>query len=896
MKKQLFICIVAAIVLGMPYELLWGNGVFCMLLNMARALLILMFCLFVAIWIYSGIRKRADGQYTAEIAVITGVFVLSVIGKLFVLMTDVEDGLSFRLPENAWQSISDLYYSAYQALGGLTFEGLADYSMFDAWRTLLYSGSSLFAGMVAFTILTFRFSYEMYSRFVWSDFIKAGAKVYVFTAITEDSVILAHSIQERHRAKGRSLFKNRYKIVFLRTEDQDGFDAKKPLHQDIMRSGFLFMSYAPGVKNKSIPDFLKLRGKNDYYISNKRRWARGGEIHIFALDWEKDKTSENDKIIFEDIARITQKTFERRRLSELFGKNRRSNGIDSLPTDFVKRAEDYDRIIHYYYLLSEEIDIANVDMRFDKEINKFSRGGSRELRRSKTGYAAALGEIAGKELSKGVAKSKQKKDEDSKESKERDVYIRYKKHFVLTALNEANMAAFSYVKKRGELIKSYPEIYENDVNSKEYGAIVIGFGLNGQQTLKTAYIFAAGGNHGEDYQSSITTSIDQNGFVEESEENNADGWISSVRQSTCAKYRPQPFIADVYDKNASEIGGLFKTRHPMFRVNMPGESSEKFRYGEALFRINLHQESALSEEMIKLLDRIIDEGKGADAGARQTQPDVKSEKTKSLSKYNLILIALGDDDSNVNIANALLEDCKHEYAKSNAKAVDGRRTQVIAINLRNRLNYDRINWCEKDENEFRHLKVIIFGSAEEMYSYENIVDMSLAKRWNGGYSAISSKDNMSFITQQMQTAVEGKNDITLAELFRKFSADYDDERNEKVWYDMKDSMFYSRISSRYACEMPKYFAAYARAKGFCKGEEYGKIRLTDLIRLGAFEHDRWIRFMASYGNEPWDYGKASHFKLHSSIRKYDLISTQHYDMANAINAFAEEEKSKSSQG
>lgn len=932
MLKQAIRCIIAAIFFAVPYELFVDNQVFMVIMNMARGVFVIAVLYLIMIAIYTTIRKKADVKYVPEIVTIAIVLIMSVAGKLLVMMTEKDGSGNYRfvIPADPWQTVSNLYYSIYQAVGGLSFEGLAAYEQYDFWRTMIFSGSSVLAGAVALSILTFSFSYEIYSVFAWSGlFNKNCTKVYIFTTITEDSVMLAHSIDEHNRnksfaetfeeeksKKARFAFfralrrvisdKNKYVIIFLRTEDKEGFDNKNPLHLDIMHSGFLFRSYSPGKKNRSITRFLKIKVKNDGCLDKdpsdeyKKRLGEGklAEVHIFALGWEKDKTSENDKIVFEDISRITEEVFGKGLSLRQRGKRFFKEGLKLSHDEngkFLYKINDYNRVIHYYFLLSEEIDMANVDMRFDNEISKFAEGGSRELKNADVDYAARMGSMAKREMCR--------KDKDKDEN-----YSKYKKHFVLNALNEANMAAFSYIRKRGRLITEYPDVYEEDIKSPEYSSIVIGFGQNGQQTLKAAYIFAAAGEHGVRLGDTDNKPLQPDADKVEKGEYR---WLEALRRTDLADYTPQPFLADVYDKNAGDVGGLFKMRHPAITVDLPQTVSAKYIYADIPVRVSLHQESAYSNNILSLIDR--KDGKAeqtaqdkrktgkseegsksdnAEVAAADACDAVKAVKVsgktadngKSLRDYNLIIIALGDDDRNVSIANAFLEDCKHEY-KLSKKEVK-RKNQVIAVNLRNKLNYDRINWCDRDKSDFPYIKVVRFGSAEEMYSYENIVDMTHAKTWNYGYKSVADSDRMlSMLSAKINETLTNSSHEKTGVIFREFAAREGDKATmENYWYDMDKSMFYNRYSSRYACEMPPYMAAYARAKGFVGEKGLRDILFSDVIKMGAVEHDRWMRFLVANGYEICDSGKDNHFKLHSCIREYRLLYTQTYDIVNIINA------------
>lgn len=957
-------------------------------LGVVRGILIFIVLYIACLWIYFALRKRLQKRYAAEIIVIGSVAVLSIVGKMLVsYFVEVGSSTFVDVSRDAWDNTAKFYYSVYQALGGISFEGLAEYELYEAWRTMIYAGGSLLAGGVAISILTFSISYQIYSYFSWKSFQgKRRAKIYVFTAVTEDAVILAHSINEKNKEIRRSQkfgnryaeekrkeeerkdwderryltlkeaeemlgkrgltkvaatllspfyqvaravrafafavarafrsivpLRHKYAIIFLRTEGEEGFDSKNALHADIMHSGFLFMTYNPGKKDKSIARFLGIKADNDGCIKEqpdnsgekaenkyKRQMKsdRIAEFHVFALDWEKDRTSENDNVVAQDIARRAKETFAndtfagkiRRREAEkqalvLLGRaeaeEKENYHVPQNVNELMEKAFGTKLVVNYHYLLSEEIDIANVDMRFDCEISKFRK--EKYYDDEHVDFLAIAGNEAYEKTGKSEGYAK--------------YYGVFKRHFVLHAINEANMAAMLYIKARGELIKTCPELYKEDVSGNMYRALVIGFGLNGQQTLKAAYIFAAAGKFKEKVN-----------YVAEGET-----WKEKIKKSDLAVYETQPFLADVYDKNADDLGGLFKMRHPAFKVELPSDrdkkdvccpsfapavsetdkrtycrvcpylmillsekrDNERYRYDCANVEVKLYRESAYSDTILKELDKNLGE-KG--------------------SEYNLIVIALGDDDSNVSIANTLLEDYKHEFKCDSNNKLPG-KMQVFAINLRDKLNYDRINWCKKNEEEFKGLKVVIYGAAEDMYSYDNIVDRSAAKIWNAGYQAIQGNKNgdssyAKKLEKDIDAVCSGKGDGVSIKNYIETMKDgsKDKANNESDWLKEASNMMYNMTSSLYAARLSPFVAEYCRIiekkrreKNAPDAEDRGGISFASIVTAGAVEHDRWIRFLLSNG-----YVKNSvsdkHLKMHMAIMKYNEIDTQNNDITNVLNA------------
>ncbi len=947
-------------------------------LGVARGFFTVFIFYIAFIWLYFRLRKIWQKRYAAEILVIGIVIVLSVVGKMLISYFTEVGSLTFvDVPRDAWDNTAKFYYAVYQALGGISFEGLAEYEMYETWRTMIYAGGSVLAGAVAISILTFSISYEIYSFFAWFSFRgRSRAKIYIFTAVTEDAVTLAHSIDRFNKEEKKkqtfrkclddeiniaSLRKNwesrkylsfkeaeqvlceksengadlppralvavywaartlkavvacfplyvrafleyarrhRHIIIFLRTEGEEGFDAKNALHADIMHSGFLFMSYNPGKKNKSIARFLAIKKSNDFCICEqgkngndnvaekyRKNMMRGkvAEVHVFALDWEKDKTSENDNVVAEDIARSAREVFckgiirqrvrrfvcEKQALRIL--KNADAKEVETMNGNIAESRKDafvlvkklmakklVSRVVvNYHYLLSEETDFSNVDMRFDNELAKFRKKDF--VDKKHVDFLA----IAGNEAYDNIG--------GRKDGEYAAFYGNFKRHFRLNALNEANMAAMLYVKAKGELVRSCPDLYRDEVEGKEYKAMIIGFGLNGQQTMKAAYIFSAAGRFSQNRKH--TGSPDED-------------WNEMLRNSPLSIYKAQPFNADVYDKNAAELGGLFKMKNPGFTVELPSDryssangtnapDSATIRRNNicdyAPVAVRLYQESAYSDSILRMLDKNLGENK---------------------SDYNLIVIALGDDDSNVSIANALLEDYKHEFEPIGKKQ-NGKR-QVFAVNLRDKLNYDRINWCRKDEDDYPGLKVVIFGAAEDMYSYENVVDQTAAKIWNRGYVAIQNAEVLyaGVIEEDIRNVVLGCDCANAGKYIDVMStASTDAAQIEIDWMSASRDRMYAMTSSKYASAFSPFAAEYCRILEK-KTKRVSDVCLKDVsfetvIRMGAVEHDRWVRFVLSNGYVKSQV-KSKHAKMHCDIVPYNQLSSQPNDITNVINALATEQ-------
>ncbi|MEG2540175.1 MAG: hypothetical protein RSB59_00135 [Clostridia bacterium] len=199
--------------------------------------------------------------------------------------------------------------SMYSSFGVLAFEGLSEFEIGFAYLQCLYVGTSVCAGMVFVSVITAKANYEIYSRIIIyfnkiSTHLKKKTDIYIFTALTEDSITLARSIKAKYsenhfelkELKQTTMEKvhKRALIVFAGSE-LSMFNRKNELCREVMADGFLYWSYAKS-NNKSIAKSLRLNNRN------KKNFNVRFVVLAFALD-EKGipKEEANMDVVFSDI-------------------------------------------------------------------------------------------------------------------------------------------------------------------------------------------------------------------------------------------------------------------------------------------------------------------------------------------------------------------------------------------------------------------------------------------------------------------------------------------------------------------------------------------------------------------------------------------------------------------
>ena len=280
----------------------------------------------VTMYVYYLVRRWwTHRRYTAEISVIAAAAVLSFAVRLAALLCG--GAVTFG------GALGDTFHAIYMAIGGFTFEGLDGAGALPLWGEVLYYGVTVYAGLVALSVITARVSYEIFSAvgYAFTLAFRKRRDIFVFTAVTEDALLLADSIDRKYREKpdpGRknvaSLFgtagqkggipfekKRRCLIVFSGNE-LEPFDHKNELHRALMSRGYYYMSYGKRrKKEKEFPLTKKLhiavvndpaeKGKKTKNIFRRYHDARR---HVFAVRVGKALTGEeasNSDFVFDDI-------------------------------------------------------------------------------------------------------------------------------------------------------------------------------------------------------------------------------------------------------------------------------------------------------------------------------------------------------------------------------------------------------------------------------------------------------------------------------------------------------------------------------------------------------------------------------------------------------------------
>ena len=812
---------------------------------------------------YFALRRKMPGaKFFVEIVIMGVATAFSFCVKLTVYM--LQEG------DNIEDGAAALFFAVYKAVAGLALDGIDSVSELGGLVNCLYSGVSLYAVLVFFSVISAKASYETYSYFalrLLGSTMKDGTDIYIFMTVTEDALTLADDIAAREiyakeddekldlrtrvarvplRIKamfgGKKLAsgeKKRRCIIIFSGDGIGVFDRKDPLHREIMARGYYYWNFDK-VKYGSEKSLLK---RLHLYKDNAgcgRGRERDVEYKFFALALNADlKGSEatNADRIYDEVAAMTDEATA--------GK-----------APFVKAS--------FYFMVASEINYAAYKRRMNDVVQD-------HLIRSDIDTNRLDGALAAEyycELDKEAAKTR---DSVKIERTKRELFCKkcakvIQKYCALYAFSESKLAVKTLIESRTKLFEKAiasakacgKDMLAGDRlpvadfvgNGGKYRVMVLGFGKTGQLALNALF--------------SDTAYLDEDGV--------------------------QPrFVADIYD-NAAQVG-LFSSEHPMYLCASAGDNYSPMSEGEfekkTEYQLNkikdafkpIAAEGYATEEIVEKtrLPRLVFhrvscfEPDFFDELDRQTEKSGKNVSRKL--EYNAYVIALGDDESNIAMANALLDDFKHD--KRGFDAVKG--SVIVYVNVR-----DRRNRCRISPSEGR-INVVLFGDASDMYTYRNIVDIEDDKKFNyayqllGGYTKYDGKDK-----KIGEVTVHNKFEADIAKIFADFGTaaaagedfekkvkdvvallaeriDVDPEESEQKWME---------------CTMMDRESNYgARRFGRLFAHIIDEAKIVDdklLMRLSEIEHIRWMRLMMAYG---WIYSgkKDKEIKEHDNLCPFEML-------------------------
>ena len=240
------------------------------------AIMLLLYVVFEKAWVKK--HRYTTFKYLFLTVVIVACLLLRVI---FVAILDGHNG---DLSIESWK---DSFIAIYSSLGSLSFDGQPDSEV--AAISIVYHATGFAEASLLAIIVTLNVSYPLYSTIRLKFKRKSDRDVYVFSAITDDTINLANDISNKK--------KDNCVIIFV-NDESIAFDGKEELHRRIREMRYFFINSIDATKNDSV-SILKRLG-----LANKNR---KGEIHFLAMNTNEKKVgleTENSKIVLDEIAAL----------------------------------------------------------------------------------------------------------------------------------------------------------------------------------------------------------------------------------------------------------------------------------------------------------------------------------------------------------------------------------------------------------------------------------------------------------------------------------------------------------------------------------------------------------------------------------------------------------------
>ena len=628
-------------------------------------------------------RKFAYTKAIMEFVFIAAVLIFSVAVKAVVWGVNAGGTLT----------LSKFFEALYTGIGGLTFEGLPDAATgvgkeVSEISLILFYGAPLYAGIMTLFILSARASYEFYSK-IRLKFV-LNKNIYIITDLSEETIKLAESIRKGDK---KSL------IVFAGPRIAV-FDRKNELCRRVMSNGMLYWSYA---KKKKIKDGGIVSVKSiAASLSGCFGFGNKGGVYRNVGNYKK---------------RIRVFAFASENHIPLESEN-----IDTVYDDVCTRIEHKDSLrIEYYILIRDKIDYPAYQKMVDELKEKFVKNS-------------------------GMEKDK------------------FNDFFNIKCWCEADMIG----------LQSFETLIENNFleelkDNKPLYMWSIGFGSRGEAIAREIYIKTA----------------------------NVECQVTS-KDGASIKFIPRKFFAEVFDKEAERIGGIFRANHPNYLLVTKNEENKINNICKAKKnKLKKLKDTGISEEDINTVCRhiksvgalfakpekifegkyneslpkpiyrfrqtdcrefnffdIIDKETGKDcAGLTSGTASTGAEILKLLSdsvkgdykktkvetqwkKYfngvyypKVIVVATGDDDLNIQIANTVIQDVLQE---SNTVS------QYLLVHIADKNNNHRV--IKPDSS---YLKVLTVGNFNDIYQYKYISDED-PSRYHFTYERISDKIKKGF--------------------------------------------------------------------------------------------------------------------------------------------------------
>ena len=877
------VLIVAIVLACVSDNILYLAGIFISILGIAIVWGLTMIAYFWA-------RKNwSHSKYGVEAVFIAVVLVIGAIIGLHWFA--IQGGETESLESGA----TSAFASFYSAIGKLLFEGMDEIT--DPILAPLFSGWAIYAGITFVSIVTAKANYELFSR-ARLFLREKGRDIYVFTALTEETLEIAQSLEEKfaYNEKGeRKNFKKRPKIIFA-GPSLAPFDRKDELCRRVMANNFIYWSFVTDkdkkkdVAKKSIAEMLHLN--NDNYKKYEQRFV----IFAFASKNHTPCEEDNMDLVISDV------------------KTRMANGNDNMR-------------IEYYILTKRNINYEAYDYKNRELMYEYYEHNKKSF---------SFDKVTDDELKKNILSSKI--DQTAYKSERKKIQEEYFNRFVINVWSEATaIAKDATIKASKFLSDKMKEAWDKKLPSAnndvaDLNVWCLGFGPTAQAIAKAIYC-----------QSSY---INKSGNASVVKIEAFDKEMDSI----AGLYQKEHPLGIYIDDNATK--SQIDAKRQKLNYNRFGWEFELYSLAnkEMSYPIyQFHKEDCRSEAFINKLDNAI--GKRSKYGAN-------SNDSSGNEQPDIFIVATGDDYNNIRVANALIQDTINETVKGDdgkeqilfVNIWDEKNNDLLLTcggawgkgetHQKLTIKYGEQQKSTEQKSTEQKLTVFIIGNNKKIY-VPDIIDINAPSDYNKNYERIRKtieavdqnidKDFMEarhrvFLAGETASDDEG---LALEPWLNSIKiAIVDDEEPEEIA--IADNAAKKTIAD-VKKENVGVKAASIPQNGENKIEEYNKLEiwlkesnaqaaLYQLIlgpktqraeeillkdptkrndyfkeyrRLAMMEHQRWCRAHIMAG---WEYKNLSEkrelLRQHPSIIPYVFVKTEHYfyDMINVLMTRKKEQR------
>ena len=642
-------------------------------------------------------------------------------------------------------------------------------------------------------------------------------------------------------------------LIVFTGRDMKPFERRDQLHRRLMANGFLYLRYDFGRDMREVRrkgESSACRGVLADFIKSARN------IHFFAFSRNDDFKEQFGKKYKSEQVNFRTVTEEIAAL-EAYSHRRR---ISRTPPKFHTPAR-----ICFYMLSEDDVDHPTYDVRFEQWRDELTRQRPRERqcprerqrlseklkqRKEKAskaerhrlaklfGICVKLAERAEAFIEKKrKARGKVKVREEFKKGRLMGVIIDYK------IINEAERATWELALGLDDKGDPDNNIVTNDSDGnwiKEYVAAAEKVGPSPIDTGACADDHIVG-------RRAPTKRILSLGFGDTARKTIGGLYVNNDGN----------MIVDVMDRRASNIMGGYMRSHPSVLCRQatrgfdhdPGKDAARnepkkwWMYGyNNLLAVNYAELDGTGDTAAKYID---DSFGNRDPG--QTE------------NYDAFIIALGDDELNLDCFRNVMSDIRRELialaAVKSDDASDRKKKLTIFVHLREKGNAERLYWAAEREIEDikNYVDVKAYGAREDVYTYNEIVNDAKAIEMNNEYNIAAGWAG-------------NKNRFELWRGQQEF-----DKWSSKAASAFYDTLVRLEKAAEEVCTQRRIEDKEAR-------------RLICSRLSGVAEHRRWSRFLYVNG-----------FVVHSRTDKYNLVhkmltsfsdlgDAQAYNDANGIVA------------